>query len=186
MFINNFYIFEAINRSKMKDNLTILSYVVWGVVLLSVGSLLNDIRDFDTNQFENFISWAKTADKNEHWWTSKNAIQWSYYTISTALFFFKGYLIYGIFQFTTIIKNVDEGHYFNNENIKLFRKIGDIFIYYGINVFILKAIFSYIADSKFRAGDEFIILIPAGIGLYVLAAIFKRAKELKQENDLTI
>ncbi|NER17115.1 DUF2975 domain-containing protein [Spongiivirga citrea] len=170
----------------MKDNLTILSYLIWGVVLLGVGALLNDIRDFDTNQFKNFISWAKTADKNEHWWTSKNAIEWSYYAISMALYFFKGYLIYGVFKFTAIIDNVKNGDYFSDNNITLFKKIGSIFITYAVNVFILKAILSYVAVSRFKVGDEFMILVPAGVGLYVLASIFKRAKELKEENELTI
>jgi len=170
----------------MKDNLTILSYILWGVVLLSIGTLVNDIRDFDVQQFEKFISWSKTADKVEHWWTSKNAIEWSFYAINAAIFFFKGYLIYGIFQFTTIIKNVEEGQFFTDSNINLFKKIGNIFIYYAINVFVLKAILAYIAGSRFKVGDEFMLLVPAGIGLYVLASIFKRAKELKEENDLTI
>ncbi len=170
----------------MKNNLEILSYILFGVIFLSVASLVNDIREFDTNQFENFISWAKSADKNEHWWTSKNAIEWSYFAISAALFFFKGYLIYGIYKFTLIIKNVENGNYFAEENVNLFQQIGSIFITYAINVFVLKAILSYIADTRFKVGDEFLLLVPAGIGLYVLASIFRRAKELKEENELTI
>ena len=71
----------------MRDNTKILTIITYVILLGAVSVLLNDIREFYFNQFEKFQNWAKTADKNESWFTSKNAIQWSYYAISAGLFF---------------------------------------------------------------------------------------------------
>ena len=71
----------------MKDNTKILTYITYGILLGAISVLLNDMREFDFNQFKEFQNWAKTADKNESWFTSKNAIEWSYYAISSAIFF---------------------------------------------------------------------------------------------------
>ncbi len=170
----------------MKDTLIWLKYILYAVLFLSVSILLNDLRDFDQQQLDSFLGWAKTADKNRSWFTSENALKWSFYVINAALFFFRGYLIYGIYQFVNILKNVENGHYFNKENIDLFKKIGNIFITYGINVFVLKGLLAYISDTHFIVGEEFIILIPAGLGFYLLSAIFKKAQKIEQENELTI
>ena len=51
----------------MKDNTTILTIITYGLLLGAVSVLLNDIREFDFNQFEKFQNWARTADKNESW-----------------------------------------------------------------------------------------------------------------------
>ena len=88
----------------MKDNANILMIITWVILLSSVSVLLNDMRQFDFNLFEDFQNWAKTSNEIESWFTSKNAIRWSYYAISTGLFFWRGYLIYGFSYFLSILK----------------------------------------------------------------------------------
>ncbi len=174
----------------MKDNTNILTIITW-VILLSLASiLLDDIRQFDFNQFKEFQNWAESADKNESWFTSKNAIKWSYYVISVALFFFRGYLIYGFSYFLSILKEIEKENYFSDNNIRSFKKIGNIFIWYTINVFVLRFLLASTRKTTFNFFNElkaeFTFLIPAGLALYILAEIFKQAKKTKEENDLTI
>ncbi|MDG5490487.1 DUF2975 domain-containing protein [Psychroserpens sp. SPM9] len=174
----------------MKDKTTILSIITWVVLLSSVSILLNDLREFDFNQFKEFQNWAKSADKNESWFTSKNVIQWSYYIISIGLFFLKGYLIYGFSYFLSILKEIENGHYFSDKNIKYFEKIGHIFIQYTISVLVLRFLLAAIENSTFNFFNElkteFTFLIPAGLAFYILAEIFKRGKQAEEDNELTI
>lgn len=174
----------------MKNNANILMIITWVILLSSVSVLLNDMRQFDFNQFEDFQNWAKTSNKNESWFTSKNAIRWSYYAISAVLFFWRGYLIYGFSYFLSILKEIENGNYFSDNNIRYFKKIGNIFIWYTINVLVLRFLLAAINKSTFNYFNElkaeFTFLIPAGLAFYILAEIFKRAKEVEEENDLTI
>ena len=174
----------------MKDNTNILIIITWGILLASVSVLLNDMREFDFNQFKEFQNWAKTANKKESWFTSKNAIQWSYYAISAGLFFWRGYLIYGFFYFLYILKEIENGNYFSDKNIKYFKKIGNIFIWYTVNVLILRFLLAAIGKSTFNFFNElkaeFTFLIPVGLAFFILAEIFKRAKDTEKENELTI
>lgn len=174
----------------MKDNTKILTIITYVILVSSAGILLNDIREFDLNQFKAFQHWANTANKNESWFTSQNAIKWSYYVISVGLFFLRGYLIYGFTYFLSILNEVEKGHYFSDKNIKNFKRIGNVFINYTVNVLVLRFLLSTINSSSFHfineLKTEFTFLIPAGLAFYVLAEIFKRAKETQEENELTI
>ena len=174
----------------MKDNTTILTIITYAVLLSAVSILLNDIREFDFQQFKEFQNWAKTADHSERWLTSQNVIKWSYYVISAGLFFWRGYLIYGFTYFLSILKEVEKGNYFSDNIIKYFKKIGAIFIAYTINVLVLRFLLAIIWKSTFEffteLKTEFSLLIPCALAFYLLAEIFKRAKETKEENDLTI
>lgn len=174
----------------MKDNTKLLTYITYGILLSAVSILLNDMREFDFNQFEKFQSWAKSADKNEAWFTSKNAIQWSYYTISAGIFFWRAYLIYGFSYFLSILKEVENGNYFSDKNIKYFKKIGHIFISYTVGILILRFLLASIGESTFNffreLKAEFTFLIPSGLAFYILAEIFEKGKQVEEENDLTI
>ena len=174
----------------MKDNTTVLTVITYVVLLSAISILINDIREFDFQQFKEFTNWAKTANKNESWFTSEKAIKWSYYVISAGLFFWRAYLIYGFSYFLSILNEINKGHYFSDKNIKYFKKVGNIFIAYTINVLVLRFLLASIGESTFNflteLKTEFSILIPCGLAFYLLAEIFKRAKQLKQENDLTI
>lgn len=174
----------------MKDNTKILTIITYAILLGAVSVLLNDLREFDFNQFEKFQNWAKTADKNESWFTSKNAIEWSYYAISAGLFFWRGYLIYGFSYFLSILKEVENGNYFSDKNIKYFKKIGNIFISYTVGVLILRFLLATIGESTFNFFNElkgeFTFLIPAGLAFYILAEIFEKGKQVEEENELTI
>ena len=174
----------------MKDNTTILTIITYGILLSSVSILLNDLREFDFQQFQEFQNWAKTANKNEPWFTSQNAIKWSYYIISAGLFFWRAYLIYGFTYFLSILREIEKGYYFSDKTISYFKKIGNIFIVYTINVLVLRVLLAMINGSDFNVFNqfksEFTLLIPCGLAFYLLAEIFKRAKETKEENELTI
>ena len=174
----------------MKDNTTLLTVITYAVLLGAVSVLLNDMREFDFNQFENFQNWAKTADKNEPWFTSKNAIEWSYYAISAGLFFWRGYLIYGFSYFLSILKEIEAGNYFSDKNIEYFKKIGNIFISYTVSVLILRFLLAAIGESTFNffneLKSEFTFLIPAGLAFFILAEIFKKGKQAEEDNELTI
>lgn len=174
----------------MKDNTNILTIITYVVIISSVSILLNDIREFDFEQYKSFIDWAKNADKNESWFTSKNALKWSYYVISMGIFFWRGYLIYGFTHFISILKEVEKDNYFSDKNIKYFKKIGRIFISYTINILVLRFLLASIGKSSFSFFQEFkadfYLLIPCGLAFYMLAEIFSRAKKATEENDLTI
>ena len=174
----------------MKDNTTILTIITYAVLLTAVSVLLNDIREFDLQQFEEFRNWSKTANKNESWFTSKNLIKWAYYATSAGLFFWRGYLIYGFSHFLFILREVDKGHYFSDKNIASYKKIGKIFIAYTVNIIVLRFLLSIIENSAHNffkvLKTDFLLLIPCALAFYILAEIFKRAKETKEENDLTI
>ena len=174
----------------MKDNINILTIITWAVLLGAVSVLLNDMREFDLNQFQSFQNWARTGDKNESWFTSKNAIEWSYYIISAGIFFWRGYLIYGFSYFLSILKQVENGNYFSDKNITYFKKIGNIFIWYTINILVLRFLLAAIGNSTFNFFNElkaeFTFLIPAGLAFYILAEIFRRGKEAEKDNELTI
>ena len=174
----------------MKDNTKILTIITWVVLLGAFSVFLNDMREFDFNQFKKFQNWTKIADKDEPWFTSKNAIEWGYYAINAAIFFWRAYLIYGFSYFLSILKEVENGNYFSDNNIKYFKKIGNIFISYTINVLVLRFLLAAIGESTFNFFNElkaeFTFLIPAGLAFYILAEIFKRGKEAEDENDLTI
>lgn len=181
---------KRINHLIMKDNTKLLTIITYAVLLGAISVLLNDMREFDFDQFEKFQNWAKVADKKESWFTSQNAIEWSYYVISAGLFFWRGYLIYGFSYFLIILKEVEAGHYFSDKNISYFKKTGSIFISYTINVLILRFLLAAIGESTFNFFNElkaeFTFLIPAGLAFYILAEIFKRGKEAEEENELTI
>jgi hypothetical protein len=174
----------------MKKNTEILTIITYAIIIASVSILLNDMREFDFNQFKEFQNWAKSANKSDNWFTSQNAIQWSYYAISAGLFFMRGYLIYGFTYFLSILKEIEKGNYFTDKNIGSFKKIGNVFITYTINVLILRFLLAVINKSTFNFinafKEEFTFLIPAGLAFYILAEVFKRAKETQEENDLTI
>lgn len=174
----------------MKDKTTILTIITYGILLASVSVLLNDFREFDFQQFQEFQNWAKSADKNESWFTSQNAIKWSYYVISAGLFFWRAYLIYGFTYFISILREIEQGNYFSDKNINYFKKIGNIFIVYTLNILVLRVLLAVINGSDFNVLNEFkgelTFLIPCGLAFYLLAEIFKRAKETEEENKLTI
>jgi len=174
----------------MKDNTHILTIITYAILISLITVLLNDMREFDMEQYKSFLNWAKTADKNESWFTSQNALKWSYYAISSGIFFWRGYLIYGFSYFISILKEVEKGNYFSDKNISYFQKIGKIFIIYTINILVLRFILASIGKSSFsflqEYKEEFYILIPCGLAFYILAEIFKKAKKATEENDLTI
>ncbi|GAA0713084.1 hypothetical protein GCM10009430_04320 [Aquimarina litoralis] len=174
----------------MKNNSTLLSGIIYVMLLVTVSVLINDIREFDFMQFKDFENWSETAEKNTDWWRSENAIIWSNYVITLALFFWRGYLIYGFTYFISILKEIENQNYFSEKNINYFKKIGSIFITYTINVCILKLLMAFIGNTSFNffyiLKNELTFLIPCGLGFYLLSEIFKRAKELQEENDLTV
>jgi hypothetical protein len=99
-------------------------------------------------------------------------------------------LIYGFTYFLSVLNEIEKGNYFSNKNITSFKKVGNIFIYYAINVFILKMILAYVQGSRFVALEQlkegFSLLIPAGLAFYILAELFKQAQSNQEDSELTI
>ncbi|MFD0863334.1 DUF2975 domain-containing protein [Sungkyunkwania multivorans] len=174
----------------IKNKITLLHFFAYAIVFLAVSVLLNDIREFNYERFRSFSSWASAADRNSSWFSRSNLIEWSYYVISGALFFWRGYLIYGFTKFISIISEIEKQNYFGKRVISDFKKIGDIFISYTIGTFVLKTLLAVVGSYSFKMlfelKEELTYLIPAGLAFYLLAEIFKRARALKNENDLTI
>lgn len=174
----------------MKNHTKILSIVTYVIILASVSLLLNELREFNFDQFKEFQSWAKTADKNASWWTSENVLKWSYYVVSAGLFFWRAYLIYGFTYFLSILNEIEKGNYFSSKNITSFKKVGNIFMCYALNVFVLKMILAYVQGNHFSAMEQlkegFMILVPAGLAFYILAELFKQAQANQEDNELTI
>ena len=174
----------------MKDQTKILSIVTYVIIIASVSMLLNDLREFNFDQFKEFQNWAKTSDKSAPWWSTENAMKWGYYAVSAGLFFWRGYLIFAFSYFLSILKEIEMGNYFSNKNIESFKKVGKIFISYAINVFVLKMVLTYVQGNNFVAMDQlkegFSLLIPAGLAFYILAELFKQAQANKEDSELTI
>jgi len=174
----------------MKTNTTILTILTYAVLLSSAGVLINEINSFIQDRNESFYRWAETASKNESWFTTKNTLQWSYFAINAALFFLKGYLIFGFTYLLNILKELELGNYFSEVNITAFKKMGSICIYYVIATIVLGGIQIAIEGSSLHLfseyKDELTFLIPCGLAFYILAEVFSHAKNLKDENDLTV
>lgn len=176
----------------MKNQVSNLKIAIWFIIILAVTTLINDIIEFDFSKYTTFESWPLGDNDGKRWGLSQESIKYSFYIIEICLFAFKIYLIYGVTQLFYLIKNIENKLYFSQKNIDLFKKIGHIFITYVINVFILKAILSYVASGGHGfnfmqlLNNEIILLLAGGMAFYVLATIFERAKELQEENDLTV
>jgi|GEM_PF-7114578 len=174
----------------MKTNTTILTVLTYVVLLSSFAVLVNDINSFIQDRNESFYDWAETATKDDSWFTTENALQWSYFTINAALFFLKGYLIFGFTYLLTILRELEQGNYFSEINISAFKKIGSICIYYVIATIILRGIQIAVNGDSLHLFNEYkqelTFLIPCGLAFYILAEVFSNAKNLKDENDLTV
>ncbi len=174
----------------MKNQTETLKFVVCIIVVLAITTLINDIIDFDFLKYQTFEIWKLATDEKRGGF-SQDAVQYGFYIAEIILFAFKIYLIYGIAQLFFLLKNVEKELYFIQKNIDLFKKMGNIFKTYVINVFILKAVLSYIAQERhFKVmqliSNELILLFAGALAFYVLAIIFERAKALQEENDLTV
>ncbi|MBR9854789.1 MAG: DUF2975 domain-containing protein [Algicola sp.] len=174
----------------MKTNTTILTVLTYIVLFSSLAVLVNDINSFFQDRNESFYQWAKTASKDESWSTTKNALQWSYFFINSALFFLKGYLIYGFTYLLNILRELELGNYFSEKNIAAFKKMGSVCVYYVIATVIIRGVQIAINRDSLHLFSQFkqelTFLIPCGLAFYILAEVFYNAKNLKDENDLTV
>ena len=174
----------------MKNNTTILTILTYAILLSSSVVLLSDVREFILERNESFLLWAQKTQKGEHWFNSENGLKWSYYTINGALFFLRGYLIYGFSYFLRILGEIEKGQYFSEKNITAFKQMGTICIHYVISVLILRTVLASLEQKRFHLfheyKEELTLLVPCGLAFYILAEIFSQAKRLKDENDLTV
>ncbi len=71
-----------------------------------------------------------------------------------------------------------------------FKKVGNIFTGYVINVLVLKLVLIYIEGNRFsimqQFREDFLILLPAGMAFYILAELFKQAQANQEDSELTI
>lgn len=91
--------------------------------------------------------------------------------------FLERLLVYGFTYFLSILNEIEKSNYCSDKNISSFKKVGNMFIGYAINVFILKMILVALEGRRFVAmellKEGFSLLIPAVLAFYILAEVFK-------------
>ncbi|NQX76452.1 DUF2975 domain-containing protein [Gilvibacter sp.] len=174
----------------MKSNVQTLQIITWVLIVSAASILLNDINEFRLNRFTEFQDWAATANPDKPISFKENFMEWAYYSLTLAMFVIRGLLIYAFTHFLTILREIEKGNYYGTKVSDSFKKVGNAFISYtiglvvvqGISAFTLKNDLSFIQLFK----TELTYLIPAALGFFILAELFKQAQTLKDENDLTI
>ena len=106
----------------------------------------------------------------------------SYFYKTLILLYLSGFLALAVlYQSIKLLNNINKKSPFNLENPKILNIIGIcsllIAFIYLISIFIIKSVFTIIL---------FMIFIMLGFMAIILAEIFKKAIEYKEENDLTI
>ncbi|WOD44699.1 DUF2975 domain-containing protein [Hwangdonia lutea] len=110
-------------------------------------------------------------------------------------------LIYCLFLFRKVILLIIDLNFFHNNVIALFSKIGKLLIVFGVVEILISFIpisYTYLTvkGSSFTHHNEFFkgfsfsstffLCLAIGLFFMVLSELFKVAKEIKQENELTI
>ncbi|MFI1772829.1 DUF2975 domain-containing protein [Thalassobellus citreus] len=86
------------------------------------------------------------------------------------------------------VQDLSTGHYFSQLVVTNFKKSGILFLISGAGEFIAKIILSVILKNEFKLSldTSTILFVIMGLFLMFLSEVFQKARELKQENDLTI
>lgn len=115
---------------------------------------------------------------------------------SAALFYSVFYIAhlaftYALFQFKKTLELFYKKIYFDTRVIDGLNATGKSFIAAAVLLVVLDFIYSLIVEGKFEMGVEISLESPLfifGLGLFflVLAEVFTNARQLKEENDLTV
>lgn len=96
------------------------------------------------------------------------------------------YLVYLIKK---LVDDLADGQLFNRFQVAGFKHIGQMLIFLSITESIFDFIFKLIFKSRMKVqidSSNFWISILLGLFFIFLSTIFKRAQDLKEENDLTV
>lgn len=112
-------------------------------------------------------------------------------TFIVAVIFFGGYFMV-IFNLKKILSSIIQKNPFNFNNILYFKRIG----YYILAVGVIDAVINYtktgdsgfvlIGTSNGALKPIFFLYLVLSILSFILADVFRMAKEIKDENDLTV
>lgn len=93
-----------------------------------------------------------------------------------------------VYLLKSTLKDLSEGNYFSDLVIKHFKKIGKLILICGLSYAMFKFVARLILLSDIRLGLDYSLITPIVIGLFFmfLSEVFAKAKETKEENDLTI
>jgi hypothetical protein len=104
------------------------------------------------------------------------------------LIIFTAMIIYVYYQFKTLLRNIGRRKIFIDENIKIFKKMGNNLVIsaflYAIPIYIYQL---YTKNIILSIGfNYFFVLLVLGLFFMVLSEIFQLSKIQKVENELTI
>lgn len=97
--------------------------------------------------------------------------------------------VYSFYLLRKVVMLFQNRRIFDLDVIKLFNQIGILLITLAIISKISTLILNFVEKDfkfKFDTNDSFFISIILGLFFIVISAIFKSAKELKEENELTV
>lgn len=97
--------------------------------------------------------------------------------------------VYSFYLLRKVVLLFQKRRFFDNEVIKLFNQIGVVVITIAIISKISILVLNFVEKDiklKLDTQDSFFISIILGLFFIVISAIFKSAKEYKEENELTI
>ncbi|TWO33853.1 DUF2975 domain-containing protein [Seonamhaeicola sediminis] len=94
----------------------------------------------------------------------------------------------GIYLFKKSLHDLSNGNYFSDLVVTNFKKIGVCFLIFGFGQWIFKIAVQLIFVNDLKLGIDNTLFLSSILGLFFLflSEAFAKAKETKQENDLTI
>ncbi len=105
--------------------------------------------------------------------------------VAIVLYFF---FFQSIYYLKSSINDLESGNYFSLLVIKNFKKTGILFLILSISEFFGKIIFSLLLNSeiKLEFDSSIFVFFIMGLFLMFLSEVFNKARNIQQENELTI
>ncbi|PWG05739.1 DUF2975 domain-containing protein [Polaribacter aquimarinus] len=97
-------------------------------------------------------------------------------------------LLRGIYYFKKSLNDLANGNYFSELVVNNFKKTGKCFLIFGFGQWIYRIIIQIVVLEDLKLGINNTLFLATILGLFFLflSDAFAKAKETKQENDLTI
>lgn len=94
----------------------------------------------------------------------------------------------GIHLFKKSLQDLSNGNYFSELVVSNFNKIGQCFLIFGFGQWLFKIVVQLIVSNDLNLGIDNTLILSSIFGLFFLflSEVFAKARETKQENDLTI
>ena len=195
MFINNFNIFAIKINPSMKNKSLLLQILLGLIIITTLSELIGGVRDYNLENIKALKTWNYEKYENRQSLfnlRSKPWLEFSYHSLTITILIFKFYLLWGFYYLIRIFQSFEKERFFSETIISYFKKAGNIFLTYCISLFILNLLYYSIFYDKnvtkhfYKFNEGYTLLFVCGIAFYAFAEVFKKAQELKKENDLTI